>query len=316
MSTVTTNVDSARQPQPGRPVPKELVHKHHACQVLLKDWRRNADGTFSIPVDWHRATDSFAPLFGHISPALLVETVRQSFPLLAHVGHEVPLGHHLLWDEFRYTCTPSALRSVVQRAPQDVELHVTCTEAQYRGKRASFLAFDIDVLADGIPLARAHSRFPVLAPAVYRRIRPDAGDGREAMARAVPLPPPLPHQPLGVGEFHDVALSPTDRPQEWLLRVDVHHPFYFDHPVDHAPGTLLLEAARQAAQELHPRLTVIPAGQQALFSRYVELDQPCTVTAEPAGEDDAGRPVAHVRMVQSGQEYFRSSLTLADAQQR
>ncbi|MFI5663719.1 ScbA/BarX family gamma-butyrolactone biosynthesis protein [Streptomyces sp. NPDC051684] len=312
MSTVITH-DSARQPRPARPVPKELVHKHQSCQVLLKEWRSNADGSFSIPVDWPRATDLFAPLFGHVSPALLVETVRQSFPLLAHVGHDVPLGHHLLWDEFRYTSEPSALRTAAQLPPRAVELHVTCTEAQYRGKRVSFLAFDIDVLADGVALVRAHSRFPVLAPAIYRRLRPNAGDGRQAMARAIPLPPPLPHQPLGVGSFHDVALSPTDRPREWLLRVDVHHPFYFDHPVDHAAGTLLLEAARQAAQEIHPGLATIPAGQQALFSRYVELDQPCTVTAETVGEDGAGRPVVRVLMTQSGQECFRTSLTLAEA---
>ncbi|WP_260845011.1 AfsA-related hotdog domain-containing protein [Streptomyces sp. SLBN-31] len=45
----------------------------------------------------------------------------------------------------------------------------------------------------------------------------------------------------------DVVLSPLGQPHRWQLRVDTRHPVLFDHIVDHVPGMLLIEAARQAA---------------------------------------------------------------------
>ncbi|WP_442819295.1 AfsA-related hotdog domain-containing protein [Streptomyces sp. NBC_01236] len=67
-------------------------------------------------------------------------------------------------------------------------------------------------------------------------------------ARAVPLPPPAGLTPFGRDRFEDAVLAATDRPDRWQLRVDTTHPALFDHLVDHAPGILLLEAARQAAR--------------------------------------------------------------------
>ncbi|MFF8732844.1 AfsA-related hotdog domain-containing protein [Streptomyces sp. NPDC015171] len=42
-------------------------------------------------------------------------------------------------------------------------------------------------------------------------------------------------------------LAATERAGRWQLRIEQDHPVLFGHPVDHAPGMLLLEALRQAA---------------------------------------------------------------------
>ncbi|MFJ9544513.1 AfsA-related hotdog domain-containing protein, partial [Streptomyces sp. NPDC101225] len=63
-------------------------------------------------------------------------------------------------------------------------------------------------------------------------------------------------------------------------RADTRHPVLFDHPVDHVPGMVLLEAARQAAAATTHSPTP-PTHLHATFTHYVELDTPCHIHATP-----------------------------------
>ncbi|MEU0082468.1 AfsA-related hotdog domain-containing protein, partial [Micromonospora tulbaghiae] len=54
------------------------------------------------------------------------------------------------------------------------------------------------------------------------------------------------------------------------------HPILFDHPLDHVPGMLLLEAARQSTTATLGH-TTLPLHIDSTFTRYVELDTPCTI---------------------------------------
>ncbi|NEW37162.1 gamma-butyrolactone biosynthesis protein, partial [Nocardia cyriacigeorgica] len=61
---------------------------------------------------------------------------------------------------------------------------------------------------------------------------------------------------------------------------DIGHPILFDHPLDHVPGSLLIEACRQTA--LAMVLTQAPRlmGVSSTFDRFVELDSPAECRAE------------------------------------
>ena len=83
-------------------------------------------------------------------------------------------------------------------------------------------------------------------------------------------------------------------PGELVLAVDVTHPVHFDHPLDHIPGMLLLEAARQAAL-----LTIDPADRagkvvsrvDAKFVSFADYDRPVTIrTLEIPAEESADVP--------------------------
>lgn len=65
----------------------------------------------------------------------------------------------------------------------------------------------------------------------------------------------------------------------WLLRVDGCHPVFFDHPVDHVPGMLLVEAARQAAVAATGGRGV-PIEMDTEFRKYVEFAEPCWIDAD------------------------------------
>ncbi|MFG2523117.1 ScbA/BarX family gamma-butyrolactone biosynthesis protein [Streptomyces sp. NPDC048527] len=290
-------------------VTKELVHKHDASQVLLTDFGRIGEDEFLITADWTDTSRLMSTQDSRRDDAvLLTETIRQTFPLLAHAGYEVPFGHHLLWDEYRYALCLDALgRGGAGGRPQ---LHIKCYDIVRRRGVVSALSLDITVLRDGEQLATAHTRFDIQPAAIYRRLRGARGDALEmlALARSRPLPPPV----SGASEeFRDAVLSPTDERDRWQLRIDTHHPMYFDHPSDHAPGILLLEAAKQAARAVrHPRAGVTEA-METVFHRYVELDSPCRVDAQPLPDDQQGRARILVTMHQEDKLCFTALVSVA-----
>ena len=103
----------------------------------------------------------------------------------------------------------------------------------------------------------------------------------------------------------EVLVSATDRPRSWYLRVDTLHPVYFDHPVDHVPGALLLGAAFQAAYAAvheagQPLQQFLPVEIDGRFIHFVELGDPCEVTARPAAEAAPGRKQVEVTIQQQG----------------
>ncbi|QGV80114.1 ScbA/BarX family gamma-butyrolactone biosynthesis protein [Streptomyces ficellus] len=293
-------------------VPQELVHKDDPGQVLLCRYEQTADDTFHITADWSNAHALFPVRDGHDDPMLIVETVRQTFPLLCHEAFGVPLGHHLLWEHFSYSTRTPALRADPGH-PSAVDLKVIRKDVVRRGKRAAALELIILVRRAGIHLGTAHTRFTIQDPAVYQRLRLGRGDAHAMMAETVPLAPPASPQEVGVTAFHDVTLSPTHIPRRWQLRVDVHHPLFFDHAVDHAPGMLLMEAARQAAQSVAQPRPTVPAAMEVVFHRYVELDTPCLVEAHAVPHDRHGRARVLVVMRQDDDERFRALVTLDQA---
>jgi len=150
--------------------------------------------------------------------------------------------------------------------------------------------------------------FTCVSPAVYRRLHAArTGDG-------APLPLTVPTAPHDVGRVSptDVVLSPTPEPGRWQLRADTRHPVLFDHSVDHVPGMVLPEAARQAAAALlgHPCLPISLAGE---FTHNVELDAPCMIEARTLPRDtDTGDHVL-VTGRQEDRTAFTATLTAVPA---
>lgn len=287
---------------------KDLVHKHDASQVLLSELAPVGEDEFLITADWEHSSRLMTSGDSTRDHAvLLTETIRQTFPLLSHAGYGVPFGDQLMWDEYRYVLGLEALRT--GGAGGQPWLRVRCHDIVRRRDRLSALSMDISVERDGQRLATAHTRFNVQTQAVYQRLR-GKQDVQQvlAAARSRPMPPPL---SIGSQEFRDSVLSPTDERARWQLRIDTYHPVYFDHPSDHAPGILLLEAAQQAARALsHPR-PVTAEAMETVFHRYIELDAPCWVEARSLPDDQQGRKRLLVTMYQDGRLCFTALVSLA-----
>ncbi|MGN5633717.1 AfsA-related hotdog domain-containing protein, partial [Streptomyces sp. AC154] len=124
------------------------------------------------------------------------------------------------------------------------------------------------------------------------------------------LPLMAPASPQRVGRMSpiDVVLSPVGETNRWQLRADTRHHVLFDHPVDHVPGMVLLEAARQAAAAALDNSTMLPIGIVSEFHRYAELDSPCMIQAQhlpgTAGVEKSVLVTAH----QDGDLVFTSTV--------
>ncbi|WP_338059325.1 ScbA/BarX family gamma-butyrolactone biosynthesis protein [Streptomyces coacervatus] len=250
-------------------VPRQLVHRAAVAETFLTGWERTGPDRFRLFAQWPRAHQL------HVSsdrsayePLLVAETVRQCGALLAHVEYDAPLDHCFVLQELHLTTHPEHL--AVAAAPAEPALDVVVFDVRHRAGRPTALRYDTDVRLGGERVATAHIAVSWTSESVYRRLR---GGRTAATVSALSLPPALSAAAVDRALPADVVLAPPDRPGRWQLRVDTAHPVFFDHPLDHVPGMLLLEAARQAARAR----TAGPGPSvsfHAAFHQYAELDRP------------------------------------------
>jgi 2-oxo-3-(phosphooxy)propyl 3-oxoalkanoate synthase len=278
-------------------VPKEYVHLGRTDSVFLTGWRRRDEGEFSLSAAWP------APAAGlPYDPRVLTQTIRQSGLVIAHSAYGVPLTHQTLLSYFVFTVSPGFGVSPTGSSPLTVDVSVV--GPGQGGRRGSSLGMDVRVYHGDSLAARADSEFGWITPAAYSRIRGGHLDGEW---NSWPLPPPVDARTVRRAEASDVALAPGNRPGHWQLRNDVANVLLYDHPVDHVPGLVLMEAAGQAANA-----TLYPAPFEATtvacaFETYTEFDRPCWIETEvlPAAPGEAS---VLVTATQDGKTVFRGRL--------
>jgi hypothetical protein len=213
-----------------------------------------------------------------------------------------------MWD---MSFTTDAELLEVGPTPSEPLLRVTC-EPTYRGKSFAGMRYRTLVELDsGVRLAVAEASFNCTSPSVYKRLRGDR-PVRSALLHPVPLTP----ETVGRSNARDVVLAATQTatPRLYQLRADTEHPNFFDHPVDHVPGMVLVEAARQAAHAAAGQPNALVVGMESAFAQYVELDAQCFIEAEVERDRRMGCIVVSVRGIQRGETVFTSSVTLCPRQ--
>ncbi|KUN32874.1 hypothetical protein AQJ30_36270 [Streptomyces longwoodensis] len=285
-------------------VPKEYVHRASVAEVMLTGWQRLGAHHFTVSAQWPRLHGYFATVDGHHDPLLVAETIRQAGLLLAHTEYAVPLGHQFLMWDLSVDTRPEHL--LITSTPAAPEIEVTCSDVKHRGTTISGLHLNVVIRRDGHIAATGAATFNCTSPAVYRRLRA----ARTGPGAPTPLPLTSPLAPQDVGRLSptDVVLSPTSTPDCWQLRADTRHPVLFDHPVDHIPGMVLLEAARQATTA-HLNRPCLPTAIHSHFTRYAELDTPCHITAHTLTPDPAHPQQVLITGHQNNTPVFTTTIT-------
>ncbi|MFF1449992.1 ScbA/BarX family gamma-butyrolactone biosynthesis protein [Streptomyces sp. NPDC058274] len=286
-------------------VPRQLVHRAAVAEVFLTGWSALDGERTRVLAQWPRAHSLYRPVEGRYDPMLAAETIRQAGVLVAHAVHGVPLGHRFLMWGLHFAVHPENL--TVGSRPAELELDVAFTEIRGSGSRLGG-RYTVTIRSAGRVVATGGAHFTCTSPAVYRRLREArlAQSTTAGVVAGADLPSVAPVS-VGRDSARDVVLAPGGTPRRWQLRVDTSHPILFDHPDDHVPGMVLLEAARQAAATLSPPgAAPLLVSMDNTFDRYVEFDTPCWIEAEvPDGQPD------HVRIVgrQDGEQVFSCLLS-------
>ncbi|WP_051342813.1 ScbA/BarX family gamma-butyrolactone biosynthesis protein [Pseudonocardia spinosispora] len=277
-------------------VPRHLVHRRAVAEVLLTDWMRLDGDTFLCGAQWPRSHMLYRVRQGQHDAVFLAETLRQIGILLSHEAFDVPRDHKFMIDQIAWSTTHAGLAA--GDGPADLVVRVTVAQARRRTRTAMGLRVDVEFVRDGVVIATAGGVTRCLAPGVYDRLRgldPDSSRGPVAVA------PPVEPSSVGVHTADEVTLGEAVGESEWPLRALVEHPVLFDHPLDHIPGMLILEAARQSGRLLLGRPDAQVLGCDLSFSRFIELDRPSTLRATVVRRTADNTMTLRVEALQDGE---------------
>lgn len=289
-------------------VPRAIVHRHAVSEVFLTDSARLSDTEFLVAAHLPTAHGFFGDLArpGRADPMYFVEVSRQACVLLAHRYYGVPRGYGFVFRSSTMTVLDAeALRLGAE--PARVVLTVDVPEVRYRHGTAELMELSVLAAVDGRPAIRFTGVQLMLPRETFGQLRA-AGIAQAAHRPGRQDGAPLDARLVGRTSPRNVVLSPTSPPAggelAWELVVDQSHPVFFDHPQDHVPGLLLVEAIRQAAVAAVGRPAELDSIELS-FDRFVELG----VTAEARATVD-GATVA-VQLVQSGQPVAGATVRVA-----
>lgn len=309
MSTTSGSTELPDMPQLTTTVPKEYVHRASLAEVFLTGCTAQDELRFSLTGQWPRAHTLFnSPDGRYHDPLQVAETFRQAGMFLAHAELGVPLGHHFVMWNLNYTTYLENLG--IGSHPTDFVLDVRCTEIIRSGRRISQLRMEFGIRRDEAVVAHGTAHFSAVTPPVYARLRASRPQRNDSATPLIePDRAPMPPASVGHHSAANVVLTPTGVPSLWLLTPDLDHPIFFDHPGDHLPGMVLLEAARQAACALTAPLVMPPASAASVFHRYAELDRPCWIEVSRLSADNSEPMTVEVVGRQDGEAVFTSIMT-------
>ncbi|MDT0307368.1 AfsA-related hotdog domain-containing protein [Streptomyces sp. DSM 44917] len=315
-------------------VSRALVHRASVAEVFITDSVAAAtngigrrDAAFEVAAQLPRGH-----LIGEHAPAydflLIVEVLRQAGVFVAHQHLDVELDTAFIFKTLSYRVISLEAMRIGPR-PGEAVISMEVNADRNRAGRVLGFEFTGTLSIDGVPALEGSGALTFVSKRAFGMLR---AKGRERVETATPgsalvsrLARSAPAT-LGRRDPRNVVITePTVAPSGAALArlvVDTGHPHLFDHKLDHVPGNLQLEGARQIAvaavarlHGLYPEQLVITA-LKGDFTEFAELDLSTSVHAQVDGvrhAKDLGMlsvPV-EVRMEQSGSVVSRVTVEVA-----
>lgn len=255
------------------PVDRELVHRRAISEVFLTGIQSTSNTSYTVSAQWPRWHVFYGSLSHRYDSALVVETLRQLTILIAHTRLGVPLGMQFLMPKMSISVDHLAVND--PSCPAEVTATVTVTAIkESRHGIVEFCATAI-FLVNGREIATGKASARIVDPDVYLRFRLNRNS--PGMRRVVT---PLPAAKVGHSSDWNVVLGQGESPDCWPLHVNPSNPVLFDHPLDHVPGVLLIEAVRQSLRISLDNPSADITILDALFVSIVELEDETEVILE------------------------------------
>lgn len=240
-------------------VSRTLVHRNAVAEVLLTDARALPDGRFLLAAQWPRsyaasATSDIASDSGSGSgfgfgerhdPMLAAETIRQVGLYICQRFLGAPSTSRPVIRSVGFQLDNSA-EPVVGYGATDVLCRAETHDVRHVDGVPWPVALNVRIQfsAAGREFGSAFGRVRVLSGEEYETFR-------GSNAAADPVPDTVHRRPshteVSAPSPGDVMLVRDPSGTLLVAPADLRHPRFFDHPSDHVPGMVLLEAARQAA---------------------------------------------------------------------
>lgn len=263
-------------------VDHSAAHRSTPSDLLVTHMRRRAAMVWEVGFCVPRSHWLCHPTPGSVPPTLVAETLRQAGLAVCVDGLGLGPSVHFVISALALSTGDSELMFPRFGAWEGIVV-VSFSDIVYRKGLASRLEVDYQI---GNTVS-AHISAQALSQSDYRAVRRNASYLDEVIMES--------EETLLVNPIM------SEKSVEAILGVNEADPFFFDHPVDHLPGMLLLHAG----VTLHEHATGSPAvSVNIAFPSFAELRTPTRLRAVIDGETSHTtivqdqHPVAEV-MVQS-----------------
>jgi hypothetical protein len=230
-------------------IDRALVHRDSIAEVLLTDLIRLDETQLLVAAQWPRSHRVYRPdRYGRHDPMLILESIRQTGLAVSHFAFDVGFHQQSLMRDVSFVLDqrsePRALLSATNLA-----ITVDCRDLIFRADRLRGMTVELSFAADGLPFATGRGTVRWMSPQSYASLRARNGMVLDYdRLRCSGTIPPRRGSPVRAAD--DVLLGPEIGPDgRRQLVVPLDHPVYFDHPLDHTPGMLIMDAAWQAVAE-------------------------------------------------------------------
>ena len=306
-------------------VPRRLVHKRALGEVFLTGSQALGDDNFVCAGLLPRSHSFFndGPREWY-DPLLVLEAARQAGLLVSHEYLGVVLGSQFLVTNIYVTVEdPAACRRGTD--PPEMLFEVTIPKRHTRDDALTGVDIDMRISTDGVASHTAGGSFMFLGAEQYALMREQiraarALEGSGDAAGGEAADPAL----VARSDRRTVVISKPsgdDGRFSAAVAVEPDHPCLFDHPLDHVPGTALLEAYRQmaiastaAANGVQPEELFLSAC-RARFGAFAEHELPieCEAIVGATEAGSAGGTAVDLTLRQPDMELSKASVELVPA---
>jgi 2-oxo-3-(phosphooxy)propyl 3-oxoalkanoate synthase len=230
-------------------IDRALVHRDSIAEVLLTDLIRLDNTQLLVGAQWPRSHRVYRPdQYGRHDPMLILESVRQTGLAVSHFGFGVGFDQQSVMRDVSFILDPRIEPRGLLSAT-NLAITVECRDVIMRADRLRGMTVELSFASDGQPFATGRGTVRWMSAQSYAGLRARSDSrldwGELRCSGTIP-----PRRPSAIRAAEDVLLHPdTGSGNRRRLVVPLNHPVYFDHPLDHIPGMLIMDAAWQAVAE-------------------------------------------------------------------
>jgi A-factor biosynthesis hotdog domain len=287
-------------------VSRDLVHRKALAEVLIADTVEVADDEFLLGTQLPRAHTLWSDRqHSYHDPLITIEVCRQACLALPQRYYELGPDWQFISTRIDFgVVNLEAFRDSEDSPPEGIMRARFSNKRERRGVLCG-VTVQSELTIDGLAAGTVDGDLMFFPKTTYQRLRAQQRKFKPLEGRTSPATPePIASNRVGRILDRNVTISESKIPaapgeRRYVAVVDRRHPCFFDHPLDHIPGALVIEIYRQAAIA-----TAVSSGErtpaEAIVTRcdvrlsdFAELEAPvecsATVIDEPT---DGPLPVA------------------------
>jgi hypothetical protein len=285
-----------------RNVSRDLVHRTALAEVLIADTVEVADDEFLVGTQLPRAHTLWSDRrYSYHDPLITIEVCRQACLVIPQRYYDVGPDWQFISKQIDFTVVNLNAFTDTEIAPPEGILRARFSNKRERHGVLCGITVDSELTIDGVSAGTVCGDLMFFPKGTYQRLRSHQRKSKP-LDGTQPQNVPHPVDPARVGRVFDSNVTIGDSEiaasavgeHRYVAIVDRKHPCFFDHPLDHIPGALVIEVYRQAAIATATAGGAAPAAAVATrcevqLSDFAEFDAPAECSATVIDQPDDGR---------------------------